>query len=57
MIQDAIVDEIHKIRRKHAESFNFDINAICDDYRKKEKKSKLKLVALPPKRFLKQTGS
>ncbi len=57
MIHDSIVDEIHKIRREHAERFNFDINRMCEDYRKKEKESKLKLVSRSPKRLLKSTGS
>ncbi len=57
MIDDPIVEEIHQIRRKHAAEFNFDIAAICDEYRRLEKQSKLKLVSHPPKQPLKQTES
>ncbi len=57
MIKDTIIDEIHKVRRQHGEKFNFDVKAICEDYRKEEKESKLMLTTLPPKKPLKKTGS
>jgi len=57
MINDPIVEEIHKIRREHASKFDFDVAAICADYRQREKQSKLQLVSHSPKRRLKQTGS
>lgn len=50
MIRDSIVEELHQIRRAHAEEFKFDLNAICEDYRKQEKESKMRVVSLPPKR-------
>lgn len=49
MIIDPIVEEIHKIRREHAAKFNFDVAAICADYRKREKRSQLNLVSCSPK--------
>ena len=49
MIKDPIVEEIHKLRREHAAKFNFDVAAICADYRKREKHSKLNLVSCTPK--------
>ncbi len=36
-MNDPIVNEIRKFRDEHAKMFNFDIKAICDDYRKKRK--------------------
>lgn len=50
MIRDSIVEELHQIRRTHAEEFKFDVNAICEEYRRQEKQSKLQVVSLPPKR-------
>ena len=57
MIKDPIVEEIHKIRHEHAAKFNFDVAAICADYRKREKQSKLHLVSRSPRQPLRQTGS
>ncbi len=57
MIDDPIVEDIHKVRQEYAKKFNYDIAAICADYREREKHSKHKLVTLPPKFSLKQTGS
>lgn len=54
---DPIVEEVRKARRKHAEGFNFDLHAICEDLKKKEKKSAHPVKSLPAKRLLKATGS
>ncbi|GAH87092.1 unnamed protein product, partial [marine sediment metagenome] len=35
--KDPIVEEIRKIREAHAAKFNYDLNAICADLKKKEK--------------------
>ena len=45
MIKDPIVEEIHKIRHNHAAKFNFDVAAICADYRERERQSKLHIVS------------
>lgn len=50
MIKDPIIEEIHQLRNEHAARFNFDIAAICADYREHEKKSKLNIVSRAPKR-------
>ncbi len=42
---DPIVEEIHKIREKHAEKFDYDIDAIFKDLQKKQSKSKRKIVS------------
>jgi hypothetical protein len=39
MWKDPIVAEVRKIREKIAAKFNYDINAICEDARKRERKS------------------
>ncbi len=51
MIQAPIVEDIHKIRRENVAKLNFDISAIYQQFRELEKRSKLKMVSLPPKRF------
>jgi len=52
VIQDPIVEDIHKIRRENAAKRNFDMGAIYQQFRELEKRSKLKMVSLPPKRFV-----
>ena len=39
MIDDPIVDEIRRIRRKYAEQFENDLHAICEDLRRQERQS------------------
>ena len=36
MKTNAIIDEIHKIRESHAKRFNFDIEAIFNDIKRKQ---------------------
>ena len=50
MKSDPIVDEIRKIRDAHAARFDYDLRAICDDFRKKQKESGHEVVSFPPKR-------
>jgi len=52
MLQDAIVEEIHKIREEYAKSFNYDLDAIFADLQKKQAESGREVVKLPPKRVL-----
>ncbi len=47
---DPIVEEIRKGRREHAAKFNFDLKAICNDFRKRETELRDRVVSLPPKR-------
>ncbi len=56
-MKDPIVEEVRKIRDAHAAKFNFDLHAICEDLRKKEKSCGHPVVSLPPKPPLKATGS
>ncbi len=50
MWKDEIVEEIHQIRDRYAKSFNYDLNAIFEDLRKKEAESGREVVTLsrPP---------
>jgi len=49
MWTDAIVEETRKARDAYAAKFNYDLNAMYEDLKKQEKRSKWKLVSLPPK--------
>ena len=51
MWRDEILDEIHKIREEHAKSFNYDLQAICDDLREKQAKSGRKIISSPLKQL------
>ena len=51
-MKDSIVEEIRTIRGVHAARFQFDLHAICEDLRKKEKTCGHPIVSLPPKRIL-----
>ena len=49
MWKDEIVEEIHQIREAYAKSFNYDLNAIFADLRKKQAANGRKVVALSRK--------
>lgn len=46
MNHNEILEEIHKIREEHAQSFNYDIKAMCSDLRKRQVQSGRKFVTL-----------
>ena len=49
MWTDEIVEEIHRIREEYAKSFNYDLDAIFADLRKKEAESGREVVNLSQK--------
>jgi hypothetical protein len=49
MWKDEILEEIYRIREEHAKSFNYDLQAICDDLRKKEAASGRQIISVPLK--------
>jgi hypothetical protein len=49
MGSDEIVEEIHRIRDEYAKSFNYDLDAIFADLRKKESESGRQIVNLSRK--------
>jgi hypothetical protein len=49
MWKDEIVEEIHKIREEHAKAFNYDLQAICDDLRRKQAESGRQIISSPLK--------
>ncbi|WP_416674366.1 hypothetical protein [Egbenema bharatensis] len=52
MWKDEIVEEIHQIREAYAKSFNYDLDAIFEDLRRKEAESGREVVSLSRKRGL-----
>jgi len=50
MWKDEILEEIYKYREKYARSFNYDLDAIFADLRKKQNAHPEKIVRLPIKR-------
>lgn len=57
MWKDEIVEEIHQIRDNYAKSFNYDLNAIFEDLRKKQAESGREVVTLSRKPGLKTRWS
>ncbi|NJN90807.1 MAG: hypothetical protein HC878_10835 [Leptolyngbyaceae cyanobacterium SL_5_14] len=49
MWKDEIVEEIHRIREEYAKSFNYDLDAIFEDLRKKQAESGREVVNLSRK--------
>jgi len=50
-MKDPIVEEVRRAREAHAKQFNYDLDAICEDLRKREKASGLPTVSFAPKRI------
>jgi hypothetical protein len=50
MWKDEIVEEVRKVRDEYAAKFNYDLDAIYEDIKKQEKKSRRKVVSLSPKK-------
>ncbi|EAW35580.1 hypothetical protein [Lyngbya sp. PCC 8106] len=57
MWKDEIVEEIHQIRDNYAKSFNYDLNAIFEDLRKKQAESGKEVVTLSRKPGVKSRWS
>lgn len=49
MLQNEVLDEIHKIRKEHAKSFNYDLDAMFADWQKKQSESGREVVNLSAK--------
>lgn len=52
MLQDEIVEEIHRIRQEYSRSFNHDLKAIFADLQKQQAESGRVVVSLSRKRGL-----
>ena len=49
MWNDEVLVEIHKIREEHAKAFHYDLQAICDDLRRKQAESGRQIISSPLK--------
>jgi hypothetical protein len=49
MWKDEVLEEIYRIREEHAKSFNYDLQAICNDLRKKQYTSGRQIISVPLK--------
>jgi hypothetical protein len=50
MLDDPIVEEIHKIREAYAKRFNYDLQAMVADLMKQEAAGGRKVVSFPPRK-------
>jgi hypothetical protein len=57
MKKDPIVEEVRRVRQRHAKKHNYDLQAIFEDIKKMEILQGRKGVSLPPKRIRRRTGS
>jgi hypothetical protein len=61
MYRDSVIDEIRTIRETYAEKFSYDLEAIYQDLKEKEKTCGHRLVSLPARRVkrtkMTKTGS
>lgn len=48
---DPIIAEVRKARDAYARKFNYDIQAMCRDLKKKQARNADKVISLPPKRI------
>jgi hypothetical protein len=53
-MKDTIIAELRKIRDEHAASFNYDLDAVVADLRRKEKSASAKIVSKRPRRIVKR---
>ena len=49
MWKDEVLEEIYTIREEHAKSFNYDLQAICNDLRKRQAESGRQIISKPLK--------
>lgn len=49
MWEDEIVERVRKVREEHAAKFNFDLNAIYQDLKKRELEGGREVVSMPSK--------
>jgi len=50
MWKDPIVEEVRKIREKHAAKFKYNLDAICRDLKQQERKGRGRVVSLLPRK-------
>ena len=53
-MKDPIVEEVRRAREAHAKQVNYDLDAICEDLRKREKISGHPTVSFGPRRIVRK---
>jgi hypothetical protein len=48
---DPIIAEVRKARDAYARKFNYDIQAMCRDLKKRQTQNADKVISMPPKRI------
>ena len=48
-MKDPIVEEVRRFREEHSKRFNYDLDAICEDYKAHQVQVGSRLVRLKPK--------
>jgi len=51
MIDDPIVEELHRVRSEIAAEFNYDLRAIVADLRRSQRTENRQVISLPPRRI------
>ncbi|MBU4272026.1 MAG: hypothetical protein KKE86_02415 [Planctomycetes bacterium] len=46
-MRDTIVDEVRRAREDYSRQFDFDLDAICQDLRRKQQSAGVQVVSLP----------
>ncbi len=44
---DTIIEEVRKFRDEYARQFNYDLHAMCEDLRREQQRSGLRVVSFP----------
>jgi hypothetical protein len=44
---DTIIEEVRRFRDEYARQFNYDLHAMCEDLRREQQDSSLRVVSLP----------
>lgn len=50
MWKDPIVEEVRRVRERHAAKYRYDLDAICRALKEDERRSGRTVVSLPPKK-------
>lgn len=50
MWKDPIVEEVRRVRERHAAKHGYDLDAICKALKEEQRRSRRKVVSLPPKK-------
>lgn len=50
MWKDPIVEEVRRVRERHAAKYRYDLDTICQALKEEERRSRRKLVSLPSKK-------